>query len=371
MRRYLSVLILACILTAVRAEKLKYAGQYLQKAVAALQLDMAVLDTLVEADTMFIVSKMPIHIRIRDGRLDHLGWYLFNPEVRRLSPSPVYDYLEYGCLDNRLHLTEDPFVYQKVVFQQGSWEKMTQLTEDVPCSITLLENQVYQVVWRDDSHAVDVFFPVGYERLYMVTRRELEKRFLDDMESYKVTSQAETEKPDEKKLVVLEDSIYYLPGESYQLPMVNRNLYYQKHPELGWVLIWDARRPAESLANLFVSNDKWLNSIPVELTFITYDREKRIVRVPIGNLLSLAAESGCKAYFGLESLEADKMNVALFLYSPSYGFDHVFHLSCNPQLMDKEEFLLTGRGALYAPTTNVSDLFSNRTGKSSPKKIER
>lgn len=371
MRRYLSVLLLACILTGARAEGLKYAGQYLQKAVAMLQIDMAALDTLQEADTLISVNGMPIHIRIQNGRLEHLGWHLFNREARRLNPSPVYDYLEYGCLDNHLHLTEDPFVYQKVVFQQGGWEQMTHITEGVPCSISLLENKVYQVVWQDDTHAVDVLFPVGYERLYMVTRRELEKRFLDDLESYQIKSQADTFKPNEQELVHLVDSIFYLPGDSYQLPMVNRNLYFQKHPNLGMVLIWDAKRPVESMANLCVSNDSWLNTFPVELTFITYDREKRIVKAPIGNLLSLAEETGCKAYFGLESLEADKMNVALFLYNPAYGFDHVFHLSCNPQLMEKDEFSITGRGALYAPTTNVSDLFSKRTGKSSPKKIEK
>lgn len=372
MRRYLTILLFFCIVTdSINAGKLKYAGQYLQKAVACLQIDTESLDTVVEADTLMMVNGMPLHLRIHEGRLEHIGWHLFSRDARLLSPSPVYDYLEYGCLDNHLHLSEDPFVYKNVVFQQGSWDVLTRITEKIPCDITLLESKAYQVVWQDDKTSVDVVFPVGYERLYMVTRRELEKRFLDDLENYAEKVQVEMPRPRVEDMQLMADSIYCLPGDFYQLTSINRNLYFQKDKRLGMVLIWDKKHPAESMANLCVSNDGWLNNFPLELGFTTYDREKRTIKVPIGHLLSLGNETGCKAYFGVEKLENDSLTIALFLYNQAYGFDHVFHISCNPQLMEREGFSLSGRGALYVPTTNVSTLFSTRTGKSSPKKLEQ
>ncbi len=370
MSRYATLFLLLFVRIGVQAQGLTFAGQYLQKAVSTLKLDMAPLDTLVECDTLLRVDGMPLHLRIHNGRLEHVGWHLFSRDAYKVSPSPVYDYLEYGCLDNHLHLTEDPFVYNKVLFQQGSWNEMTRITEDVPCSVTLLQNKVYQVVWQDANHSIDVAFPVGYERLYMVTRRELESRFLNDLEHYEAKERMEMPAPRQEDLQLLADSLYCLPGDFYQITLVNQNLYYQHDKRLGMVLMWDSAHPAESLANLCISNDEWLNKVPVEITFITYDREKRVVKVPIGNLLSLAHDTGCKVYFGLEKQEADNLAFALFLYNPAYGFDHVFQFSCNPQLMSKDGFQITGRGALYAPTTNVTDLFSNRTGKSSPKKIE-
>lgn len=328
-------------------------------------------DSLMAADTVITVEGKKLSVRIQDGNVEHIGWCLFAKELRNMAPSPVYDYLEFACLDSKIKITENPFVYKNLRMQGGTWDTVISIAANSTISVDRLDNVAYKVEWNTpEGKTVTATFPIGYEKLYMMSRNEIEKRFIDHLTNTKATQQADVQDPDESMLKPSGKDLLVLEGEHYIIADVNRNLYYQKTESEGIVLVWDKKYPAESIANMLIAHDKWLTGYPITLRIPTHERKTEELTVTIRQLLAYAHQTGCEAYWGVESVTETELKGTLFLYNAAYGFDHVLNISCDPRLIGSNDLKLNALATIFSPTTNVRNLFATSKGKSKPKKIE-
>ena len=135
-------------------------------------------------------SGTTVVVRINSqGMVEHIGLPLFNAVMRKQTPSPAYDCLEYAALDRHIIHTENDLLLQKIKFYKGSWQKLLDVLPTDVCSITNQSNKYYQLVWnRDGRETVNVVIPVDYELLSVCNRREIENNFVHDVVHYQAAS---------------------------------------------------------------------------------------------------------------------------------------------------------------------------------------
>lgn len=362
----LQLIIICATALSMNAAGLSFGSENLRKAAAALSIDTLQWS---DANTVIVRKGMPLTFRVSEGKVEHIGWHIFSFAQREAMPSPVYDYVEWACLDNKMKLTENPFVYKNFVIEKGSWESLTTLNDTMPCSVTRMENAFYRVEWqREDGSEVAVRFPIGYERLYMMSRREIEQKFLDEVVQFPDAVVAE-QGPTADSLLTADGDLLVEAGEHYILPQVNRNMYFRRDSTYGVVLVYDKEFPVQSVANMMVSGDKWLTAYPLELSVTTYDREVVTLNMTLRQLLGYAQKKGCVAYWGYDSTEDGVLKGTLFLYNPAYGYDHVVRVTCDIDSVGTKDLVLKAQAMLFSPTTNIKTLFGDGKGKSKPKKI--
>lgn len=371
MKKSTTILFLFLALPLTARNQLTYNSMQVKAACEKVGLTKLLPTSVENADTIVTTAGRSLSVRISHGKVEHIGCHLFSNEQRTMCPSPVYDYLEFACLDQLLGVSENPFVYKNLVIDGGTWNDVLAIAETSACTVTRLDNVAYKVDWaKNDTAKLTVTFPIGYEKLYMMSRSEIEKKFISELCSAKAVQQEDMADPDTTLLKATSNDVLVLEGEHYIIADVNQNLYYKQSDDKGLVLIWDKQHPAESVANMFISHDKWLTGHPIKLRITTHERKTEEVLVTVRQLLAYAHETGCEAYWGLESLTETELKGTLFLYNPAYGFDHVLKVSCDPRLAGTNDFELTSLVALFSPTTNIHNLFATSKGKSNPKKIE-
>lgn len=350
--------------------QIKYGSKQIQDACEKTGITKVLAD-VVDTDTVIDLNGRHLSLRADNGVVNHIGQQLFAKEQRLAMPSPAYDYLEYACLDNALKITENPFVYKNLKLQGGSWNDVIAMAQNSACSITRLDNVAYKVEWTNEAgKTITATFPIGYEKLYMMSRTEIEKKFIDGLTSCKAKQDADVEEPNEAGLEKNENGLLVKNGNHYIITLVNKNTYYKKDDEGHLILVWAKEYPSESIANMLITHDKWLTGYPVTMQIPTHDRKTVEVKVTIRQLLAYAHEQGCEAYWGCETVSENELKGTLFLYNPAYGYDHVINLTCNPQLIGTNNLSFTSFATLFSPTTNINNLFAKSKGKSKPKKIE-
>ena len=111
--------------------------------------------------------------------------------MRKQTPSPVYDCLEYAALDHSAIHTENDLLLQKIKFYKGSWQTLLGVLPTDACSITRQDDKYYQLVWsRNGRETVNVVVPIDYELLSVCNRREIEKNFMHDVSHYQAAANA-------------------------------------------------------------------------------------------------------------------------------------------------------------------------------------
>lgn len=371
MKNMLSVLFMFVSMSMMAAGPLKYGSEQIKAAFNKIGIDKIIPDSTLNADTVIATSEGKISLRICNGVVEHVGYNLFLKEQRTLIPSPVYDYLEFASLDIKRRVSENPFVYKNVKIDGGTWEDIIKNATNSRCDVTRLDNVAYRVEWdMGEKKPITITFPIGYEKLYMMSRSEIEKKFINELCSMKATQQEDIAEPDTSAFKKGRGDVLVLEGDHYIIMDVNQNLYYKKTVNEGLILIWDKLYPAESIANMFISHDKWLTGYPIKIRIPTHERKTEEVKVTVRQLLAYAHKTGCQAYWGLESLTETELKGTLFLYNPAYGFDHVFNISCDPRLIGSNDFEVISMATLFSPTTNIKNLFAESKGKSTPKKVE-
>lgn len=120
-----------------------------------------------------------------NGMVEHIGLPLFHSTMRKQTPSPVYDCLEYAALDHSAIHTENDLLLQKIKFYKGSWQTLLSIQPTDACSITNQSDKYYQLVWsRNGRETVNAVVPIDYELLSVSSRREIERNFVHNVTRY-------------------------------------------------------------------------------------------------------------------------------------------------------------------------------------------
>jgi hypothetical protein len=159
-----------------------------------------------------------------NGMVEHIGVPLFNAVMRKNTPSPVYDCIEYAALDRSAIHTENDLLLQKIKFHKGSWQTLLSTKPTDACTITNQSDKYYQLAWhRNGREIVNMVVPIDYELLSISSRRELEKNFTHGVSHYHPASKFMLSKDIDKQLAK-SDMILEMNLSNYERPTVRVTL---------------------------------------------------------------------------------------------------------------------------------------------------
>lgn len=326
---------------------------------AALRLNVSA-DSLAVGDTRMKVKGSTILVRkIDNGDIDFIGIPLFNPAMRRDQSLPIYDFLEYACLDRKFGISSNRLLYKDVTFVKGDWNVLLQLGDSADCSVRSVNDRMYEVQWsRGGKVMADVKVPIRYDVLSLSSRGEMERRFLSGLKSFADKRVAADVLPkDTAGLEEVADNgkrLYMRKGGTYADSRISNSTYYIYTGSNALKPVFSRQFPVQSIGNLIVL-PAWsgVADVPMKIRFVCANRKVEELTTTVRQLVGYAVSKGCKPYYGVESNKDGRLVVSLFLYDAKSGYDHVLNVECKTADIATDKLVLTGRGYLYSPTTNV------------------
>lgn len=325
----------------------------------AKQLGLLHLDTLKDGNTILRYKGQRLNVRKEDGRVESIGRRIFNSQLRKANPLPIYDYLEFAYLDKLYKVSDNPLLYKDLKFTKGSWETMADITEATPCNITMTEDKRYSVSWTtaDGQTIAALTFPMDYEKFAMTSRRELEANFIKDLKSYKRSQPTPALTLNKDGMDSENGQLWTLPGSSYLMNAINNDTYYILNRKKELQTLWLVKNPARSVRNLFCVKDPAFDNISITIRFTMYDMSVQTVKTLLPDFLDFCRHKGCEVYVGIESFDDDEVKASVFMYDRASGYDHIFTVSVPSKQVGASNCEVSARGSLYSPTTNVTTLF--------------
>ena len=345
----------------------EFSSEHLKET--AINIGLSHLDTLKCGDNMVVLGKDTIIVRKNeDGVIDHIGKQLFPIMAREKNPLPVYDYMEYVYLNYLLNKDGNKLLFKDVAFIKGGWKELASVTPNDQCNITNIDNKAFQIEWKkDDKALVSVLIPIRYDVLSNMSRTEMQNAFIQGEKKTIVKLSDEQMSQDTAKLtktLVGDTEILYYKGKSYLNEKITNNYYLVWNDSL-LNPIADKEMPMESIANIMVlPSSKQIGNYKAKIRYLLSNNKIVEQTTTIRQIIDYAMKQGCKPYFGLEGIKDGVINFSLFLYNENSGYDHIFRLSCKTEEIGTDALTFTGRGSLYAPTTNVKSLYSDGDKKS-------
>ena len=345
----------------------EFSSEHLKET--AINIGLSHLDTLKCGDNMVVLGKDTIIVRKNeDGVIDHIGKQLFPIMAREKNPLPVYDYMEYVYLNYLLNKNGNKLLFKDVAFIKGGWKELASVTPNDQCNISNIDNKAFQIEWKkDDKTLVSVLIPIRYDVLSNMSRTEMQNAFIQGEKKTTVKLSDEQMSQDTTKLtktLVGDNEILYYKGKSYLNEKITNNYYLVRNDSL-LTPITDKDMPMESIANIMVlPSSKQIGNYKAKIRYLLSNNKIVEQTTTIRQIIDYAMKQGCKPYFGLEGIKDGVINFSLFLYNENSGYDHIFRLSCKTEDIGTDALTFTGRGSLYAPTTNVKSLYSDGDKKS-------
>ena len=345
----------------------EFSSEHLKET--AINIGLSHLDTLKCGDNKVVLGKDTIIVRKNeDGVIDHIGKQLFPMLAREKNPLPVYDYMEYVYLNYLLNKNGNKLLFKDVAFIKGGWKELASVTPNDQCNISNIDNKAFQIEWKkDDKTLVSVLIPIRYDVLSNMSRTEMQNAFIQGEKKTTVKLSDEQMSQDTTKLtktLVGDNEILYYKGNSYINEKITNNYYLVSNDSL-LTPITDKDMPMESIANIMVlPSSKQIGNYKAKIRYLLSNNKIVEQTTTIRQIIDYAMKQGCKPYFGLEGIKDGVINFSLFLYNENSGYDHILRLSCKTEDIGTDALTFTGRGSLYAPTTNVKSLYSDGDKKS-------
>ena len=347
-----------------------FSSEHLKETAANIGLSH--LDTLSCGDNLVVLNQDTIVVRkTEDGVVDHIGKPLFPLMARQQNPLPVYDYMEYVYLNYKLNRNGNKLLFKDVKFVKGGWEDLAGISPDDNCSISNIETKVYQIEWeKNDEILVSVLIPIRYDILSNMSRTEMQNAFIRGEKNTIVTLEDKLVYQDTTQLtktMVDSTEIWLYKGNSYINPKITDNYYLVKTDSM-LKPVTNRLLPMESIANIVIlPTTKTLGNYQAKIRYVLSNNKVEEHSTTIRQVVDYAIKQGCKPYFGLENIKGGVANFSLFLYNEASGYDHIFRLSCKVDDIGTDALSFTGRGSLFAPTTNVKSLYGDTDRKSNVK----
>ena len=240
-------------------------------------------------------------------------------------------------------------------------------------------DKFYTVKWQQNGKTLlSLAFPANYEYFANDSRRNLEQQFLELLRGFKSGKGVAKEKVNINDLgKVKGKNLYVKKGKSYVIPSINSDVFYQveETPQveegdtiyrLSCKPMMSANFPRESFSNLVLGKVKNAN---VHLVFSMSNRKEEDCQVRLLDFLTYCKNQGCKAYFGYEGEEKELLQGTLVMHNQANGYDHVIYFSAKKSCLTDAKEALEGKVYLYAPSTNVKELFAKPSQKRNNRKV--
>lgn len=379
-KRFLFTIAIAIVSLSLSAQN--YKADRLRKAAEVLNLQLCP-DSLLPDTTIFLTAKDGRNICLRTspmGDVEHIGIPLFSDVMRLLQPSPVYDFLEYAVLNRKYKVNPNQLYLSKVVFKIGSWETLLrEKLSECACAIENREDKLYIVTWkREDKDVAVIGIPIEYELLNNDTRRNMEKAFVNELEGTNIPIKRQNSSAvNEDDLSIYgTEGLFVIPGKSYIIDLLNQNVYYKlttiyetadtvinnKPVTMSMeavlpVVVIDQEFPAETFANLMMSDDKAVPDATVELDFHLSDYHRQKISMPLSQLKTYCRQQGCNLYFACDGVQKENIRGVMFASNLAKGYNHLFSLRIPTDQLFSATPTVQADVYLYIPPIDKEKLF--------------
>lgn len=361
------------------AQSPRYSSHVLRQLAATLQsrygADCSRAGVMPLGENELVVAKDTL------GRIDHIGFRLFPPQVAAENPSPVYRFVERYLLELYLceelptpaqRLKEDKVTIlfpghegEGIVYNIG--HHLPRIGEDASL-IVLTDNSRYSVaIYRDGRPQFVIRFPIRYELLWGMNKKEAESGFYEALMRFVPPGPQAAERLPEDLVPMLEptdndSTCLALPGDMYQIEAMNSTCFYRRSADGAYWPLYDGRFLEESARNLFLLPSG--KNVQAKVCQRLYGRRKLEFEVSLHRLLSFFKTTGCQAYVGIETLTGKEVTGTVVLLNPAYGYCHQLSFSMPSGLLaDPEKYWLDIELYAYVPTHNIGNLFYERKTK--------
>lgn len=353
-------------LAAEAQNNLSFKTEELKKVAAELKLEG--LDTLKIGYTFIQKNNHQLVVRkAENGMVEHIGIQLFPEAYRQQANGAVLDFLESGLLCNTYKLTKNQLKYMDAKFVKGNWSLMLSLPKSVSCSVAMVNNKAYQIIWKEGKNEkINLLLPIKYDFLMNAPRKELEANFVRDLKAYRIKHKSVDCAVDVARLTVVKDgsdTLYMLPGKHYNLESITNTTFFKLKDSVEYVPVIDPKYPVQTTANTLLLDCYRVPEAKISLTVIGSDKKNSTILIPVRQLIAFAKSQGCVPYFGYEETKDGKLQGGLFLYNKELGYDHVLSLSCDVKDIATDKLVFTSRAYLFIPTTNVKNLYNDIKSK--------
>lgn len=325
------------------------------------------LDTLSNGEYYrhLIYNNRAITIIVNQGKISHIGYSVFTPELRRAIPYPVCDFLERYALEISLPLERERSVARQleddgILFRGGSFDFFKRLESDTTYNVYVenINGKRYSVIWqKDGKESFSVNFPIEYDLIVGTDMIENERRILEDVKACNSDTKKEKGINDSMRLKLSWQGKYYtLPGDKFYVKQLNSNLYYEKERGKGYRLFYHPSFLVESLTNLMTTG-AIDNSYDLQIRLVKYGFVQDTVVVKLNQWINYCLEQGCSGYFGINSVEKNIADCELIMCNPALGYLHLMRMSVDITTVEERKGLIKARLNSFVNTTRVKYLF--------------
>lgn len=336
--------------------QVRYATARLQSMAQQLPVDWSKL--VYGENNGFTYSGHPLTIYVNEwNEVTHIGYRLFPADIRKSSPSPVYDFLERYFLE--LDLLKDidksmRLALDKVQLNAKTPEIIHTLDGSERLQVDMLSLKRYQVSWsKNNLNILTITFDMDYQLLSGCNSIEAEKKLIRELRRY---CQQDLYEPieDLPETNVTDNDFWQVDKGSYILDEIRHTLYYEKKEKKEWSLVCDISHPIWSTFNLMLStNIEHHCNLDMVVDLYGYHQTKLII--PLKKWIAFCLEQGCKAYVGIKTHRNNTITGTVFMVNEKMGYNHMLTIELNKNIIAHRKGDIRSRLYAYIPLHNVSD----------------
>lgn len=327
---------------------------------------------------MYEIHGIPVLVsKNRYKEISHIGFSLFSDGVMEQSPSPVYRFVERYLLelvllkDNaaiRTGMKEDKvtlrFGEKEVADIYGGLLRSLPLIRNNLSLTVTTDNSYYAVSWFKDGKSVFCMrFPLQYELLWGINKKDLEMLFYPDFMHYvSLGTRPLEQQEDMTGLEKANGNCYVWTGDWYGIEAMNSNRYYKKNAAGGYEPLCSSSRPDESACNLFTLQAP--AAMQATVTQRMYGRKKQTFTVGLQQLLDFCRAEGCKVFAAIEKRSHNRVEGSATLLNQALGYIHVISFSMDSRMLEHPaDYEMKLEIYAYVPTHNIHTLFHDDKNK--------
>ncbi len=341
--------IIMCLVVALTATaQMAFRTSELQRLATTLRIDTSRLH---DGYNYLSVDNQPLTVHLQNNELDHIGLSLFSEEMRQMSQTPVFDFLERYFLQLKYPPSEKTAAEMirddAFRFERGSLRTIGTLlpTDNFEYHT---DGHRYVASWsRNDNPLLVVSFPVEYQLLSGKTKIDAENHILSDIR--------------QTAIVHTPDNMETQQNDHYIVESCTNRIYF-----VGKRLVASSRYPAETVANMMLSTEM-KGSVMLRLTQVEYGFRKSTAEVDLKQWITFCRNTHCQLFFGVDNIADDGTVEAVVLaVNREENYNHVLTVTVPADVIAAQQGTVEARLYSYVPTQNVRNLFGAYQ-KSNPK----
>ena len=304
------------------------------------KIDDNALDTVIMCNALSLGGDtVPLAFCLDENRvLEHVGYrfmqigdtVLENKMIVRFIERELLSLLMTGDLNQTLIsyrenglllLLNDKPIRQSILKDKRGFLNILKNIQGI--SIHFTGGKTYEVsLTIDEEQKLSFHFPADSELITGMDKMERDIRLAVQLKNHREKPD-KTFAPDYSYLQLLRDTIYIDKGNTFLIPQINNDLFYVK-ADSSYNLALDKSLIAESFANALLVPVK--NDYQVNITHRMYGKSVKTYTVSSRDFDDYF-RCNFERYFGIESLEKDKLSGTLILSNRNEGNIHLAYVS--------------------------------------------